>query len=490
MSDEKTISLDFLFKPRTVAMFGASERFEYFFTGLKQQNFDHSNLYLINPRKEEVFGMKCYKSVSDLPVDTIDHLIIAVGRGRIIQSLKDMLTQKKIRTIHIFTAGLGESDEEGLVIEKELYDIINGDGVKTRFLGPNCMGVYSVPGHLSYEEDLPTEPGNISLVFQSGDLHSQVLRVSHNRYDLKFSKGVSCGNCLDLQISDFLHYYNNDKDTDLVGVYFEGFSKYHKNEGKTLLNTLKAMKKPVLFINGGSTDRSQKAALSHTGSIGTNQNIWKGIVKQTPVINVPTSLDDLVDYFYLFDKVIKRYKQKNEMVIYPKGKNALLVLWSGGFGIIDTNTLTEIGLKVPYFEGEVLEKLMKIHPIVLGSVKNPLDLPWISGTKEYVDLAKVAIAEGNIDIVMIETGASDDYAQSDFFKRHVNNLIQIKDFTESLNKIFVLILPNYRGKVREMYFDMLGKEGFITFPSVRRAGKAFLALHEYGRKIKRFNTSN
>ena len=490
MSDENPISLDYLFKPQTVAMFGASERFEYFFTGLKQQNFDHSNLYLINPRKEEVFGMKCYKSVSDLPVDTIDHLIIAVGRGRIIQSLKDMLTQKKIRTIHIFTAGLGESDEEGLVIEKELYDIINGDGVKTRFLGPNCMGVYSVPGHLSYEEDLPTEPGNISLVFQSGDLHSQVLRVSHNRYDLKFSKGVSCGNCLDLQISDFLHYYNNDKDTDLVGVYFEGFSKYHKNEGKTLLNTLKAMKKPVLFINGGSTDRSQKAALSHTGSIGTNQNIWKGIVKQTPVINVPTSLDDLVDYFYLFDKVIKRYKQKNEMVIYPKGKNALLVLWSGGFGIIDTNTLTEIGLKVPYFEGEVLEKLMKIHPIVLGSVKNPLDLPWISGTKEYVDLAKVAIAEGNIDIVMIETGASDDYAQSDFFKRHVNNLIQIKDFTESLNKIFVLILPNYRGKVREMYFDMLGKEGFITFPSVRRAGKAFLALHEYGRKIKRFNTSN
>ncbi|MHA1257400.1 MAG: hypothetical protein ACTSPS_17560, partial [Promethearchaeota archaeon] len=235
-------------------------------------------------------------------------------------------------------------------------------------------------------------------------------------------------------------------------------------------------------------DRSQKAALSHTGSIGTNQNIWKGIVKQTPVINVPTSLDDMVDYLNIFDKIIKRYKDKNEIIIYPKGKNALLVLWSGGFGIIDTNTLTEIGLKVPYFEGEVLEKLMKIHPIVLGSVKNPLDLPWISGTKEYVDLAKVAIAEGNIDVVMIETGTSDDYAQSEFFKRHVDNIIQIKDFTESLNKIFLLILPNYRGKVRERYFDMLSQEGFIIFPSVRRAGKAFLALHEYGRKIKRFNT--
>lgn len=487
MSDEKTTSLDYLFKPRTVAMLGASERFEYFFTGLKQLNFDHNNLYLINPRKEEVFGMKCYKSVSDVPIDTIDHLIIAVGRGRLIQSLKEMLTQKKIRTIHIFTAGLGESDEEGLVVEKELYDIINGDGAKTRFLGPNCMGVYSVPGHLAYDEDLPNEPGNISLIAQSGDLHSQILRVGASRHGLKFSKGVSCGNCLDLQISEFLQYYNNDKDTDIIGVYFEGFSKYHKNEGRTLLKTLKNMKKPVLFINGGSTKRSQTAALSHTGSIGTNQKIWKGIVKQTPVIDVPTSLDDMVDYLYIFDKNIERSKVNNNQLVYPKGKNVLMILWSGGFGIIDTNMLTEIGLNVPYFKGEVLEKLMKIHPIVLGSLRNPLDLPWISGTPTYVELAKVAIAEGNIDVVIIEVGVSDDFLQSDFHTHHLNNLKLIKDFAESLGKIFILILPHSRGQYREEYYDVLVKDGFLVYPSVRIAGRAFLALYEYGRKIKRFN---
>ena len=487
MSDENPISLDYLFKPRTVAMLGASERFEYFFTGLKQQNFDHSNLYLINPRKEEVFGMKCYKSVSDVPVDTIDHLIIAVGRDRLIQSLKDMLAQKKINTIHIFTAGLGESDEEGLEIEKDLYNIINGDGVKTRFVGPNCMGVYSVEGHLAYEENLPTEPGNISLVAQSGDLHSQILRVGASRHALKFSKGVSCGNCLDLQISDYLQYFNDDKDTDLIGVYFEGFSKYHKKEGRTLLRTLKNMKKPVLFINGGSTKRSQTAALSHTGSIGTNQKIWKGIVKQTPVIDVPTSLDDMVDYLHIFNKTIERSKTNNTQISYPKGKNVLMILWSGGFGIIDTNLLTEIGLNVPYFKGEVLEKLMKIHPIVLGSLKNPLDLPWISGTPVYVEIAKVAIAEGNIDVVIIEVGVSDDFLQSNFYKHHLDNLKLIKDFAESLGKIFILILPYSRGQYREKYYDMLVEEGFLVYPSVRTAGRAFLALYEYGRKIKRFS---
>ena len=487
MSDEKTISLDYLFKPRNVAMFGATERFDFFFTGLKQQNFDHSKLYLINPRKEEVFGMKCYKSISEVPVNTIDHLIIAVRRGRIIESLKDILKQKKINTIHIFTAGLGESDEEGLVIEKELYDIMNSDHIQTRFIGPNCMGVYSVEGHLAYEEELPTEPGNISLVFQSGDFHSQILRIGASRHGLKYSKGVSCGNCLDLQISEFLQYYNEDEDTDIIGVYFEGFSKYHKTEGKNLFKTLKSMKKPVLFINGGSSKRSQAAALSHTGSIGTNQKIWKGIIKQTPTIMVPTSLDDMVDYLYIFDKIISRYKRNNKQVIYPRGKNVLLILWSGGFGIIDTNMLTELGLNVPYFEGDVLEKLMKIHPIVLGSLKNPLDLPWISGTPTYVELAKVAIAEGNIDLVMIEVGVSDDYLQSDFYERHLNNLKQIKEFAESLGKIFILILPYSRGPIREKYYDILVKEDYIVYPSVRIAGRAFLALYEYGRKIKRFN---
>ena len=487
MSDEKTISLDYLFKPRTVAMFGASERFEYFFTGLKQQNFDHSNLYLINPTKEEVFGMKCYKSVSDVPVDTIDHLIIAVGRGRLIQSLKDMLPQKKINTIHIFTAGLGESDEKGLEIEKELYGIMNSDGIKTRFVGPNGMGVYSVPGHLAYEENLPTEPGNISLVAQSGDLHSQILRVGASRHSLKFSKGVSCGNCLDLQISDYLQYYNDDEETDIIGVYFEGFSKYHKKEGRTLLKTLKKMKKPVLFINGGSTQRSQTAALSHTGSIGTNQKIWKGIVKQTPVIDVPTSLDDMVDYLHIFNKTIERSKTNNTPISYPKGKNVLMILWSGGFGIIDTNMLTEMGLNVPYFKGEVLEKLMKIHPLVLGSLKNPLDLPWISGSPIYLELAKVAIAEGNVDLVITEVGVSDDFLQSDFFKDHLNNLKLLREFTESLGKIFILILPYFRDQYREKYYNMLVEEGFLVYPSVRIAGRAFLALYEYGRKIKRFN---
>ncbi len=486
MNDKIIDSLDALFKPRNVAIFEASEKLWYFFMGLDEQKFDKNKLYLINPSIEELLNKKCYKSLADVPEDTIDHLILAVGRHRLIESLKELVSQKEIKTIHIFTAGTGESDKEGIEIEKEIKNILNNCKNNTRAIGPNCMGVYSTKGHLAYQPLFPTEPGNISLVFQSGDLHSQVISLGSKRHGLTFSKGVSIGNCVDLQISDFLEYYNKDDDTDLILVYYEGINKLHPNEGKKLLNTLKGMRKPVLFMNGGKTTRAQTAVLTHTGSISTNQKIWKAIYEQTPTVEVPTSLDDMIDYTYLFYKIINRYKSlkiDDNKIKYPKGKNVLLILWSGGFGIIDTNMLTELGLNVTYFEGEILEKLRKIYPIKIGSLSNPIDLPWISSSETYLKIAKTAISE-NIDLAIIETDIWEGEEEKEDFKHYYNNLLNIREFTESLNKIFILILPEYSSRTRKRYHNRLVKDGFIVYPSVRRAAKSFLALYEYGRKIK------
>jgi len=86
--------------------------------GFTQQSFDQNKLYLISQSKDELFGLKCYKSLEDVPEETIDLLILAVGRNRLVDSLKQLLHQKVIKTIHIFTAGLGESDKDGVEIEK------------------------------------------------------------------------------------------------------------------------------------------------------------------------------------------------------------------------------------------------------------------------------------------------------------------------------------------------------------------------------------
>ncbi|MFX1376053.1 MAG: CoA-binding protein [Promethearchaeota archaeon] len=487
MKTDSINSLDILFYPRNVAIYKASEKLNYFLIGLKEQNFNTDKLYLVNSSSEKIFGLECIKSLREVPEESIDLLILAVARDKIIENLKDLIKQKKINTIHIFTAGMGESDNFGREIEKEIKYILQSNGI--RAIGPNCMGVYSPNGHLAYEPFLPTETGNISFIFQSGDLHSQTIRIGARRYNLRYSKGVSVGNCVDLQISDFLEYYNNDNDTDIIGVYFEGFSKLYPNEGKNLLKTLKNMNKPVLFMNGGKTERAQRAVLTHTGSIGSNKNIWNAIVKQTPIIEVPTSMDDMIDYLYLFNNYFNRFKKLSkglDDIKFPKGKSVLLTLWSGGFGIIDTNILTELGLKVPYFEGESLEKLRNIYPIKIGSLKNPLDLPWISSSQKYFEVVTTAISD-KIDLVIIETDIWESEYDTDNFNNYYNNLLKIKEYTESLNKIFLLVLPQYPSKNREKHMDKLFKDNFIVYPSVRKAAKSFLALYEYGRKIKVLN---
>ncbi|MFX1259131.1 MAG: CoA-binding protein [Promethearchaeota archaeon] len=484
--NENSNFLDFLFKPKTIAIYGASEKSKHFIGGLKIQGFNKNKIYLINPSKEELFGLKVYKSLKEIPEDAIDHLIITIRREKLVESLKEIFSQKKINTIHIFTAGTGEFDEKGLKIEKEIKIMLDQGKLKTRIIGPNCMGCYCPKGHMAYLKSFPKKSGNIGLIFQSGDLHTRLIKFGNLRYDLRFSKGVSIGNTLDLQVSEVLDYFNNDEETDIIAVYFEGFSTFHPNEGKNLLKTLKTMKKPVLFMRGGETKRGQTAVLTHTGTIGTKQRIWDAIFKQTSIIKVPTSLDSILDYIYIFYMFINRYKKLgynfNE-IPYPTGKNTLLILWSGGFGILATDTLTKLGLNLPIFKGEILEKLRKIFPIKIGSFSNPLDLPWIESSKEYLEISKATISE-NIDLVIIETDVTSNFKQSKNFKAYYSNINKIKEFVESLNKVLILILYQYPSPNRKEYYDMLIKDGFIVYPTLPQAAKAYLALYGYGVKVK------
>jgi len=488
MNNEELKSLDLLFKPRNIAIFEAKYKLSYFIKGLDKQGFKKENIYLISPTETEIYDVKCYKSIEEIPAETIDLFILAVRREILVQTMKRILATKKVNFFHIFTAGTGESDEKGVEIEKNINEIFNEQQINTRAIGPNGMGVYCPKGHNSYHYILPIESGNIASVFHSGDLHTKLIKFGSLRYGLKFSKGVSIGNCVDLQISDILEYYNQDEDTEIICVYFEGFSRFHKQEGKKLFNVLKQMKKPVLFMNGGTTKRSQTAVLSHTGSIATKQNIWDALIKQTPTIEVDTSLDQMIDYTYMFYYFFSEKRDQGKVdkkLEFPKGKKTLVILWSGGFGILATDSLTKLGLEMPLFEGKVKEKLMNIHPLKVGSYSNPLDLPWISYTDEFYDVCKVAISE-NIDLVIIETDTPGKF-HGQWFQGYVKNLIKIRDYVLSLNKILIIILHEYPDEDRQKYYELLKENDFLIYPTIQRAAKSYLALYEYGQKIKKLS---
>ncbi|NVM38426.1 MAG: hypothetical protein HWN81_22735 [Candidatus Lokiarchaeota archaeon] len=480
----KLSSLELFFKPKNVVIFNFNQKISFFVDGFKRQGYDLENLYLISTKEEEYTDLKCYKTFDDIQEDTIDLLILSVRRELLIKSLEDILSKKKVKFIHIFTAGTGEFDELGMEIEHRLKEILDNHK-DTRAIGPNCMGLYSPRGKTAYYSSFPIEEGNIGLIFQSGDLHSKMIKFGSKRYGLRFSIGISIGNCVDLQISEILEFFNHDDATDVICVYFEGISPLYKNEGKILFSVLKKMKKPVLFMRGGRTKRGQAATLTHTGALGTKSDIWGAIFKQTPLIEIPPSLDELLDHVYLFSHYIPRVKDKVNENIYPVNKRALVILWSGGFGILATDTLTELGLELPYFKGETLENLKKIYPIKIGSLSNPLDLPWIIHRKEFVEICKAAIGE-NIDLVIIETDAWRD-TEDGRFKSYYTNLLELRAYVESLNKIFIIILHQYPSESQARFTNMLMEDDFIVYPTIEAAAKSFLKLFEYGKKSVREN---
>jgi len=439
------------------------------------------NLYLISTKVEELLGIKCLKSVDDVPVNSIDLVILSVRRDNLIDDLLNLLSRKKIKFIHIFTAGTGEFDEKGVKIEKEVKEILNGYPL-TRSIGPNCMGLYCPQGKIAYYSSFPTENGFVGLIFQSGDLHSKMVKFGSRRYNLRFSKGVSVGNCVDIQVSEFLQYLNNDIETQVICVYFEGLPALQKNEGRRLLEVVKKMKKPVLFMRGGRTERGQAAVLTHTGSLASKENIWKAIFKQTPIIDVPPSLDELIDYTYIFSNNIHNYKKINKEIKYPKSKNVLVVLWSGGFGILATDILTELGLNLPIISGKKLDTLKQIYPIRIGSLSNPLDMPWIISSEVYLEVCKAAI-DDTIDLVLIVTDAWRSL-DDDKFKNFYHNLLGIREHVESSDKILAIILPQYPSESRMILSNKLKNDGFLVYESIESVARSFLKLHEYGKKRK------
>ncbi|GAJ04100.1 unnamed protein product, partial [marine sediment metagenome] len=214
--------------------------------------------------------------------------------------------------------------------------------------------------------------------------------------------------------------------------------------------------------------------------------IWEGLYKQTPLIEVGSSLDEFIDYLYMFYEFYKRNRNltlEERINLYPKSMNTLVILWSGGQGIIDTDVLTELGINMPLFEGKLKEKLLEVYPnFKVGSLSNPLDLPWVSSSKEFVDVCKAAISE-NIDLVIMYK--DQDRQKDERSKKRYDNLLEIKEYVESLNKILLIVMAEYPDRGRINYYKKLIKDGFMVYPDIRRAAKSFLAFYEYGKKIKR-----
>ncbi len=368
-----------LFEPRTIAVVGASARsFALPNTFMKRiRDLGYAgDIYPIHPSAAEIDGLTAYKSLADTP-NPIDYAYIAVAGGLIPAMLE--VANGRLRFAHVISSGFSEVDE-GKDLQEKLVAAAHAGGL--RLIGPNCMGLFSPRGKVTFAEVGQRDVGTVGVISQSGGLGTDIIRRGFAR-GVKFSGVVTVGNCADVVPSELLEYYLADAQTRVIGMYLET-----AKDGRRLFETLRAAKasKPVVILKGGRTQQGLAAAASHTGSLAGDDRAWVALARQTGCVLVET-LDQFVDTLLIFQSLTPKSTQPTQRVtLFGNG---------GGTSVLATDYFARLGLEVTPFGADTIERLAALKLPPGTSITNPVDCPV--GTLQQED---GKVAEKILDIIV------------------------------------------------------------------------------------------
>ncbi len=362
------MSLNYLFRPSSIAVVGASRNRE------KIGNIIMRNLlasfrgkvYPVNNKAEKIENLPSYKSLKDVP-GSVDLAIISVPRDYAVQVMEDAV-EKQVKAAIVITAGFKEVGEEGAKLEEQLVSVARKGGI--RFLGPNTMGIISPDynGTFAYA-NVPR--GNIALVVQSGGVGAYMLDwAQRTRTGISFL--VSMGNQADVKEYEVIDYLSRDPETRAIFVYLEGVS-----DGEKFLETVPeaTQRKPVVFIKGGATSKGAEAVKTHTGSLAGSYEVFRAAIKTVGGIFV----EDLGDFLNL-SKLVTSSEPINEDI--------LVITNSGGHGVLTSDAIVRNNLNMVELPERIKDELRKVLPPT-SLPKNPLDLSGDAGRERYMEVLKV-----------------------------------------------------------------------------------------------------
>ena len=346
--------LDAIFKPRSVALIGASATpgklgYDVLY------NLIHAGfsgpIYPVNPKTDQLLGLPVYKSISDIasPAD----LAIVIVPAKAVPGTIQQCGEAGVKAAIVITGGFAEAGEEGEKLQKELVEIANRYGV--RVVGPNCQGVNNPHQNLCASWPLLTTKGGMAFISQSGTVGAALMDWASEEH-LGVSVFVSLGNRADVDEADCIRYFNDDPYTKVIALYVEGVKR-----PSHFLESLAAAKKPVVILKSGRTAGGRVAAESHTKSLAGSDEIYNAIFKKYKVHRADT-LEELYD----FAKALAHMEK-------PPGRRLLNISSSGGAAIIAIDEGEKLGFTVPPTSGALKERLRTFLPAHCG-VGNPIDL--------------------------------------------------------------------------------------------------------------------
>lgn len=348
-----------LFAPKTVAVVGASSSgvniANTFMERLGEYGFPGA-IYPIHPTAETVSGLTAYPTLADTP-DPVDYAYIAVGADRIPPMLA--AAKGRVKFAQVISAGFGEV-EQGVDLQSNLAAAARDGGC--RLIGPNCLGLHTPRGHVSFAKNASRELGVVGVISQSGGLGTDIVKRGQGR-GLRFSGVLTVGNSADLGPNDFLEFYLADAQTKVIGMYLEDVK-----DGRRFAKILRDAKarKPVVILKGGRTQQGQRAAASHTGSLAGDDRVWDALAAQTGCVLTDT-LDQFLEALLAFQCMSPRGdRPTRRVVLFGNG---------GGTSVLATDFFARQNLSIDPLAAEAIAALEALGLPPGTSVINPIDTP-------------------------------------------------------------------------------------------------------------------
>lgn len=463
--------IEFFFNPKVVAVVGASRRpgkVGYELLRNLRESFK-GRLYVVNPEAKEILGVPCYPSLSDVP-DDVDVAVVVVPAEKVIDVAEEA-GRKGVKGLIVISSGFKEVGPEGAERERRLVEVVRRYGM--RLIGPNCVGVY-VPKSgmntlfLSRERQGYPGHGFIAFASQSGAFGSAVLDWAAMR-GIGISKFISYGNKADVDEVDVLKYLVEDEDTRVITLYIEGVER-----GREFFSTLREVTKykPVVVLKSGRTEAGARAAASHTGSLAGSDAVYDAAFKQCGAIRA-YGMEELFDLATALG-----------MQPPAAGDRVAVLTVGGGSGVMATDALADLGLRVPRLSDDTVAKLRKVL-LPFASPYNPVDVTGSAVDEHLVEAIEIILKSGEVDAVMWLPYYMVPGITPELNRKFVS---RVRKVFQEIGRVVPIVGVATGGSYTAIYAREAESMGIPMYISPERAAKAIKALVDYGRWLRRSGT--
>jgi acetyltransferase len=458
--------LDSFFSPSSIALIGASRDLEKIpgrLLSMLRKNQYPGRIYPINPNYDELDGLKCFSSISDVgaPID----LAIVIIPARAVLGALEQCAAVGVKNAVIISSGFAEEGGDSTAMQDAIVALAKTTGM--RISGPNAEGFYSEAQHVAatFSPTVDVKPGvadlvatrrRAAIVAQSGGI-GFAIKHRAKALGIAISYCVSAGNEADLGAGEFLDYMVQDSSTDVILLFIEGI----RDVEKFLVAAQRAAEigKPIIVTKVGRSGAGERAAASHTASMAGWSAAYDAVFAKYGFI-ISNDLDEAV--------AIAAVLTTSPL---PKGDRVAVLTVSGGAGIWGADTVSMQGLQVPELPESMQAEIRKLLPSY-GAARNPIDVTAqgvnSGGLQKSIDLLD---ASDEIDAILVVLSLSSDIRMP--FKR--DELKPVVDAQRKPIVFYSYTLPSNFARTT------LAESGVVVLSGLTHAGVALRRIADYAK---------